>query len=319
MAGSGVWSGVVAFGLGTCILGCRFADAADEAWNAGAWHATVAYEPESQTRPQEVLPPTSTADESAVNVTARMWYSAISKTEATNRSISTTQMPLSGGSVTYSPSGLGGTQFSLSGYYGLSTGVNDFHDIKSDGHSDLARLDIEALAQIPFGATGGAFAAVGLRYIDFQRKDLGTARDVFVMGDSFSYARQTHYDYFLGEFGVGAVTLVDVEGAHRFFGGAMVVTGGSNTAQDAITLDNVPIPAFVYDSAGASSSGWSAVLGADTHFGYAYSPSRSTSLSLRYRAFILSDLFLNQHVRFIDYSHYSLIHGPEVNFTYKFN
>jgi hypothetical protein len=321
MAARGVCCALIALALAAAVPECRSVSAAEPA-DAAVWRAAPMEGPKGQYEPatQEISPPTSSPDDSAFNVTVRMWYTAVSKTEATNRSISTTQMPLYGGSMTFVPGSLGGTAFYLSAYYGVSVGVNDFQDIKSEGQSNLSRLDIEALVQIPFGATGGAYASLGFRYIDFVRKDTGIARDVFIIGDSFSYTRQSDYKYFLGELGVGTVTQVDSEGSHRLFGGGMIIGGAANTARDLSTLGNVAIPAFVFDAAtGSSSSGLSWVVGVDTHFGYAYSPSKSTAFSMRYRAFVLTETFLNLHVRFIDYSHYSLVHGPEINFTYKFN
>ena len=173
---------IVALALTIVVATCPPAGAAEEV-GARGWEPTSSVEPKSH----ELLQPTAPVERSAFNATARMWYSAVSKVEAQNRSISTTQMPLYGGSVTYVPAGLGGAQFSLSAYYGVySAGVNDFQDVKSEGHSDLGRLDIEALVQIPFGAKGGAYGAFGFRFIDFERKDIGMARDVFAIGDSFS-------------------------------------------------------------------------------------------------------------------------------------
>jgi len=157
---------------------------------------------------------------------------------------------------------------------------------------------------------------LGVRYIDFSRNDRATA---LLQQITVPYTRLTDYKYYLGEIGVGSVTQLDESGMHRMFGGVMFA-GGANTGQDYSYYGNVA--AYGLDLAGASKL--TPVMGMDTHFGYAYSPWPSITFSLRYRAFVMADI--NDGLRIssrgillpIDYSHYSLVHGPEVNLAYQF-
>jgi hypothetical protein len=286
------------------------------------WEPTLALEP---AEPIAATEPASPERSSRYQVTAREWISAISKLEAHNNSVSTTQMYLFGGSISYVPAWDSGVAFLLSGYYGASMGYSNFFDYNSEGSSTLRRLDVEALVQIPLIAT--AYASLGVRYIDFKRDDNGTAHGYYVDNNgqlqpfTVPYKRLTGYKYYLGELGIGSVTTLDEDKRHRTFGGVMFVAGGYRTGQDYSYFNNLPI----YGLDLAADRKFTPTIGMDTHFGYAYYPWSSVSLSLRYRAFVMADIYdylpriTNRGVSWpIDYSHYSLVHGPEFNLAIQF-
>jgi hypothetical protein len=262
---------------------------------------------------------------SRYQVTAREWISAVSKLESHNNSVSTTQMFLYGGSISYVPAWDSGVAFLLSAYYGESIGYSNFFDVNSEGSSNLQRLDVEALVQVPIVAT--AYGSIGLRFIDFKRNDNGIARGVYVDSNGLlqpftvPYNRLTNYRYYLGELGVGSVTALDEDRKHRTFGGLMFVAGAYSTGQDYSYFDNQP----AYGLNLAAGSKITPTIGMDTHFGYAYNPWPSVTLSLRYRAFVMADIFgylpviTTRGITWpIDYSHYSLVHGPEFNLAVQF-
>jgi hypothetical protein len=296
--------------------------AAAEQPGASNWYATLSPAPTDPTPSPEPAPPASGG---TWQVTAREWISAVSKLEAQNSSVSTTQMYLYGGSIAYVPAWDSGVAFLLTGYYGVSLGYSDFQDFNSEGSSNLRRLDVEALAKIPIGSTP-AYAALGVRYIDFKRNDTATAFGYYVDSSStlqrftVPYTRLTDYNYYLGEIGVGSVTQLDEGGKHRMFGGVMFAGGAYNTAQDYAYYGSAA--AYGLDLAGGSKL--TPVIGMDTHFGYAYSPWPSITFSLRYRAFVMADIYDGLRISTrgivwpIDYSHYSLVHGPEFNLAYQF-
>lgn len=299
--------------------------AAAEQPSANTWYATLSLEPiatpPQDPPPQEPSPPSS----GNWQVTAREWVSAISKLEALNHSVSTTQMYLYGGSIAYVPAWESGVAFLLTAYYGVSGGYSNFQDFNSEGSSNLRRLDVEGLAKIPIGSTP-AYAALGIRYIDFKRNDNATAQGYYVDSNSMlqpftvPYTRMTDYKYYLGEIGVGSVTQLDESGKHRMFGGVMFAGGVYNTGEDYSYYGSVA--AYGLDLAAPSKL--TPVIGMDTHFGYAYSPWPSLTFSLRYRAFVMADIYDGLRISTrgivfpIDYSHYSLVHGPEVNLAYQF-
>jgi hypothetical protein len=275
-----------------------------------------------------VLPaePALQENTSKFQLTAREWISAMSKLEAHNNSVSTTQMYLFGGSLAYVPAWDSGITFLLTAYYGVSSGYSNFQDYNSLGSSNLQRLDVEAVTKIPIGTTP-AYGALGMRFIDFKRNDTATARGYYVDVNNaiqqftVPYTRLTDYKYFLGELGVGTVTPLDEMGTHRLFGGVMFVGGAYSTGQDFSYFGNSP--AYGLDL--TSGPRLTPVVGMDTHFGYAYSPWPSLTFSMRYRAFVMADLY-DSALRIstrgitwpIDYSHYSLVHGPEFNLAYQF-
>jgi hypothetical protein len=296
--------------------------AAAEEPTTSNWYSTLSLEPTDPPPPQDPAPPGSGGN---WQVTAREWLSAISKLEAHNNSVSTTQMYLYGGSIAYVPAWENGVAFLLTGYYGVSFGYSNFQDFNSEGSSNLRRLDVEALAKIPIESTP-AYTALGVRYIDFKRNDNATAQGYYVDANSniqlftVPYTRLTDYKYYLGEIGVGSVTQLDETGKHRMFGGVMFAGGVYNTGQDYSYYGSVS--AYGLDLAAASK--FTPVIGMDTHFGYAYSPWPSLTFSLRYRAFVMADIYDGLRISSrgivwpIDYSHYSLVHGPEVNLAYQF-
>ncbi len=286
------------------------------------WQPTLALEPEE---PTAVEPAPTQAAGSRYQVTAREWISAVSKLEAHNNSVSTTQMFLYGGSISYVPPWDSGVAFLFSAYYGDSIGYSNFFDANSQGSSTLQRLDVEALVQVPIIAT--VYGSFGLRYIDFKRDDNGTAHGYYVDGNgqlqpfTVAYKRLTDYQYFLGEIGIASVTTLDEDKKHRTFGGVMFVAGAYSTGQDYSYFDNQP--AYGLDL--ATGNKITPTIGMDTHFGYAYYPWPSVSLSLRYRAFVMADIYdflprvTSRGITWpIDYSHYSLVHGPEFNLAVQF-
>jgi hypothetical protein len=103
------------------------------------------------------------------------------------------------------------------------------------------------------------------------------------------------------------------------FGGVMFVGGAYSTGQNYAYFGNNP--AYGLDLTGPSK--FTPVIGMDTHFGYAYSPWSSITFSLRYRAFVMADVYDGFRISSrgivwpIDYSHYSLVHGPEFNLAYQ--
>src|SRR6185369_4903627 len=134
---------VVCASSAVALFPCVQAIGADRAGNYG-WQPTLTLEP---SEPIEVAsePASAPVNSSRYQVTAREWVSAISKLEAHNNSVSTTQMYLFGGSLSYVPPWESGVAFALSGYYGASAGYSNFFDSNSEGSSNLQRLDVEAL------------------------------------------------------------------------------------------------------------------------------------------------------------------------------
>jgi hypothetical protein len=307
--------------VSAALFQCGQARAADPT-DVTAWRATLLPEPTDPPPSADAAPQDNT---SKFQVTAREWISAMSKLEAHNNSVSTTQMYLYGGSLAYVPAWESGVTFLLTAYYGVSIGYSNFQDYNSVGSSNLQRLDVEGITKIPIGTTP-AYAALGIRFIDFKRNDTATARGYYIDANStiqpftVPYTRLTNYRYFLGELGVGTVTALDEMSKHRMFGGAMFVGGAYNTGQDFSFFGNSP--AYGLDL--TSGPRLTPVVGMDTHFGYAYSPWPSITLSMRYRAFVMADVydglrFSNRGIVWpIDYSHYSLVHGPEFNLAYQF-
>ena len=304
--------------LHTALFPCGQVRAGDPS-DLAAWRATSLAEPTDPTPSAEPAPQESA---SKFQVTGREWLSAMSKLEARNNTVSTTQMYLLGGSLAYVPGWESGVTFLLTAYYGVSFGYSNFQDFNSQGSSNLQRLDVEAIAKIPIGTTP-AYGALGIRYIDFKRNDTATASGYYAGADStiqtFSipYTRDTDYKYYLGELGVGSVTALDESGKHRMFGGVMFVGGAYGTGQDYGYYGNNP--SYAFDVAIRNSL--TPVIGMDTHFGYAYSPWPSLTISMRYRAFVMADVNRGQgniSGWVIDYSHYSLVHGPEFNLAYQF-
>jgi hypothetical protein len=305
--------------LSAGLFQCGTAEATETVDIGGGWYATSLPEPTELLAPE---PPPE--NPSRFQVTAREWLSAMSKLESHNNSVSTTQMYLHGGSLAYVPGWDSGVTFLLTAYYGESFGYSNFQDANSEGSSSLQRLDVEALVKVPIGTTP-AYGALGIRYIDFKRNDSAIARGFYVDANStiqqfeVPYTRATNYRYFLGELGLGTVTALDDMGTHRMFGGVMFVGGAYSTGEDYSYFGNSP--AFGLDL--ASGSKLTPVIGMDTHFGYAFSPWPSVTFSLRYRAFVMADLYDGFRISSrgivwpIDYSHYSLVHGPEFNLAYQ--
>jgi len=308
--------------LAAALFPCAQATAADRI-DPYDWQPTLAIEPAEPTEVASAPAPVQ-ANSGRFQVTAREWISAISKLEAHNNSVSTTQMYLFGGSLSYVPPWESGVAFALSGYYGASAGYSNFFDSNSEGSSNLQRLDVEALVQIPIITT--VYGSIGLRFIDFKRNDNGNAHGYYVDNGQLQiftvpYKRMTDYKYYLGEFGISSVTTLDEDKKHRTFGGATLVAGTYSTGQDYSYYNN--LPAYGLDLSAGSK--FTPTIGMDTHFGYAYYPWPWVSLSLRYRAFVMADLYgYLPHVTLhgvsfpIDYSHYSLVHGPEFNLAIQF-
>jgi len=137
---------------------------AAEQLGATNWYTTLS----SGTDRSNSTPRADTANSGGKwQVTGREWVSAMSKLEAQNNSVSTTQMFLYGGSIAYVPAWENGVAFLLTGYYGVSSGYSNFQDFNSKGSSNLRRLDVEAVAKIPIGLTP---ASVGCPLYRFQQE-----------------------------------------------------------------------------------------------------------------------------------------------------
>jgi hypothetical protein len=295
-----------ALGMATA-LHCQVGKAAD--WSdAGGWRTSLADEPAA---PAAIPEPEAENTSGKLQITAREWLSGVSKVDTYNHTVSTSAMSLQGGSIAYGwDSGLAVV---LSGYYGLGPG--NFFDTFSQGRNKLERLDVDAVVKFPIG-TIPLYGAVGIRYIDFKRSD--TAHEF-----NFEQTRSVDYKHYLGEFGLGSVISLDEGGKHRTFGGVMIAAGFSHTTQNYSVLG---IGGSIFIDPYSPPSGMQPVIGMDTHFGYAYSPWPSVTISARYRAFVMADvanyslgLSKTTGIGFgFQYFSYSLVHGAEINIAYQF-
>jgi hypothetical protein len=300
--------GWAAAAITATLLNCGSVAAADTI-NAGSWRPTLSLEP-ATSEPDPA--PVSQTVGGRFQVTAREWFSGVSKVEAYNHAVASNVMMLHGGSIAYAWDN--GYAVALSAYYGL--GYGNFFDTFSEGITYLERLDVEAVLKVPLG-TLPAYGAFGVRYVEFKRDDTATAH-----GSYLDHARRVDYKHYLAEIGVGGVVGLDESGTkHRMFGGVMFVGGMSQTNQSYSTYDSGPFQ-FPDPYSPPASKG---IFGIDTHFGYAYNPSQSVTFSIRYRAFVMADImhyslgFSNQGIsQSFQYSSYSLVHGPEINLAYQF-
>jgi len=112
--------------------------------NAGSWRPTLSLEP-ATSEPDPA--PVSQTVGGRFQVTAREWFSGVSKVEAYNHAVASNVMMLHGGSIAYGWDN--GYAVALSAYYGL--GYGNFFDTFSEGITYLERLDVEAVLKVPLG------------------------------------------------------------------------------------------------------------------------------------------------------------------------
>jgi hypothetical protein len=246
-----------------------------------------------------------------VLVTPRFWYAFLSSTDRLPFAVSVihTAIPMYGGTIAVIPKGMGGTTFSLTALYGNGSG--DYQEGEGGGgflfrgNNDFARLDIEALAQIPIGRSG-AYWSAGVRYVRTDSDSFGVAGGLQggpIAPSPFRFIG--HGNFYLGELGFGGSTQLDAKGTHRFFGGLTFVAG--QRQEDFSNICCAPLET----EKGSLSR---AVGGIDTNFGYAFNLSSQATFYARYRVFALSELD-----RFASPDTLSVVHGPEFNLTFKLN
>lgn len=238
-------------------------------------------------------------------VTPRFWQTFISAgiRSIDGASIEHTPIPLVGGTVAVVPAGWGGTAFSLTAFYGKGTGdyrEGDAGGFLEDGDSNLSRLDIEGVAQFPIGKAG-AYWSLGLRYVRTEVHETGV--DQFrALHPPFSFAARANY--YLGEIGAGASTALNASGTQRFFAGITAVAGVREESKHDVCC-------FTFDQTSSPSTG---VVGFDTNFGYSVALSSSATFYARYRVFALTEL-----EKFASPDFLSVVHGPEINLSFKLN
>ena len=195
---------------------------------------------------------------------------------------------------------MGGTTFSLTGFYGTGNGDYQEGDASGSlfsGNNNLKRLDVEGVAQFPLG-TAGAYWSLGLRFIKTDTESAGT--DLFNRAFRFT----THGKYYLGEVGLGASTALNATGSHRLFGGLTLLAGQRNE-------DRNDVCCVTFSESKSSRDG---MAGVDTNFGYSASLGGQATFYARYRLFILSELD-----RFASPDGLTIVHGPEINLSFKLN
>jgi hypothetical protein len=241
-------------------------------------------------------------DSTQIYVTPRLWYSFIttSETPTFGASVEHTPVPLYGATIAVVPKNMGGTTFSITGFYGSGNGdyqEGDGSGTLFKGRTDLTRLDIEGVAQFPIG-TAGAYWSLGLRYVKADTEATGT--------DQFArpFKWKTEGSYYFGELGIGGSTPLNAAATHRFFGGLTLLAGQRNEE-----FRDVCCTTF-----SASGSDRTAVAGVDTNFGYAASLGSNTTFYARYRLFVLSEM-----AQLGSPDSMTIVHGPEVNLSFKLN
>jgi hypothetical protein len=212
-------------------------------------------------------------------------------------------MPLMGGSISQRPAGWGGATFSLTTFYGADSGIfQEGFNYVMDGGIDLTRLDIEGAAHFPIG-TQGAYWSLGLRYVRATVDIAGFGHLVAPSAPLEPFSFAATYDHFAAEIGVGASTALNSSGSQRFFGGITFLAGARHTSVDGFCCVEPP----------ESISKTTGIVGVDTNIGY------STNLGpavfyAGYRLFVLTEI---NH--FAAPTHLDLVHGPELNLTFKLN
>jgi hypothetical protein len=246
-------------------------------------------------------PAWSQSEATQVLVTPRFWYAFLSTAErpVTGAAVIHTPIPMFGGTIAVIPQGMGGTTFSLTALYGNGSGDYQEGDVSCAclylGTNDFSRLDIEGIAQIPIGRSG-AYWSFGARYVRTDSESSGLDNHT----NPFRFVSRGNY--YLGEVGFGGSTQLDAKGSHRFFGGLTFVAGQrEEDFRDACCVD--------FTQNGSFSR---AVGGIDTNFGYAFSLGSQSTFYARYRVFALSELH-----RFGSPESLSVVHGPELNLTFK--
>jgi hypothetical protein len=238
-----------------------------------------------------------------VLITPRFWYAFLSTAErpATGASVIHTAIPMYGGTIAVIPQGMGGTTFSLTALYGSGSGDYQEGDASCSclyrGTNDFSRLDIEGIAQIPIGRSG-AYWSFGARYVSTDSESFGLDNHIH----PFRFISRGNY--YLGEVGFGGSTQLDAKGSHRFFAGLTFVAGQrEEDFRDACCAGFSQNGAFTR-----------AVGGIDANFGYAVNLGSQSTFYARYRVFALSELD-----RFGSPESLSVVHGPELNLTFKLN
>ena len=248
--------------------------------------------------------PAAAQSETQYVVTPRFWYTFISTGQRTPTGVSVehTPVPLVGGTLAVVPAGMGGTTFSLTGFYGKGTGDYQEGDGLGTsffiGESNLSRLDIEGVAQFPIGKAG-AYWSLGLRYVKTDVEDRGTDQ----VPDPFSFI--AHANYYLAEIGAGASTALNAAGTQRFFGGLTLVAGVRKEDKHDTCCNGT------FDQRLSVSTN---VVGLDTNFGYSAALNSNATFYARYRLFVLTEL---EH--FASPDSFSIVHGPELNLSFKLN
>jgi hypothetical protein len=241
-------------------------------------------------------------DSTQIYLTPRLWYSFIttSETPKNGASVEHTPVPLYGATIAVVPANMGGTTFSLTGFYGSGNGhyqEGDGSGTLFRGNNDLKRMDIEGVAQFPIG-NAGAYWSLGLRYIKADTEAKGT--------DQFSrpFVFKTEGSYYFGELGIGGSTPLNTAGTHRFFGGLTLLAGQRHDQ-----FRDTCCTTF-----SESGSDRTAVAGIDTNFGYSASLGSNATFYARYRLFVLSEM-----AQIGSPDSMTIVHGPEVNLSFKLN
>ena len=173
-----------------------------------------------------------------------------------------------------------------------------------NGYQKVERTDIEAIWQFPVGMQGASLFFGG-RYIGLQTDSFITNR-VFSgnVVDSTAYKNvdDDEKSYWV-EVGGGVSGALDEAKRHLLFGNITLMLGSDTTKTQVFDVDGTPL---------AFNKSTDTVFGIDTNFGYALRPSDNATLTARYRIFVSSQV--DNWSR--DGS--AIVHGPELQFSYKF-
>lgn len=233
----------------------------------------------------------------------------------TNETIS---FPFGGATISVSP-GAGKPTFNLTAMYGEGSGtsetVSDFFEI-SEADIDISRLDIEGLVQIP--VSEGVNAAVGGRFIRFNRQEEGTVIDTAVLGGDpiLDFEGELTQNFYLAEAGFGLNRPVNSTGSVVAFGNLLAMVGYADvvTNKGGATFeldrgegrDEAAVLGIGEDKLEGG------VFGIDTNAGIGVFVAPNALLSARYRLFYLSapDFKFSTGGTFL--------HGPEINLSLNF-
>ena len=243
-------------------------------------------------------------DSSGFYFTPRFWYITVTTAQSSYLGATTNeaQMPMYGGTLTWAPAGWGGTALSVTGLFG--TGTGKFYERAQfashlDGDRDIQRLDVEALVQWRVGDAGGTFHT-GARYVNFDSHAKGA--DQF-FGTPFDF--KDNVSLYLGEMGWQGKSAIDEKGT--FFGGITMGFGYRIGDSDGICC-----------GLAATKNTKNALVGSfDLNAGMSYAFSPSAIFSFRYRMFVLSETIKEKGDN--TGLELGIVHGPELNFTWKVN